>query len=82
VHHIFQNYFRVTLMDFGLLLWCMSFCVRAGCEVFGGSAVQCREGPTFFCAAHQCDSPAPGSPLAKGGCDFSSHCVWVGAGQD
>jgi len=36
----------------------------------------------FFCAAHQCDWPAPGSPLAKGGCGFSSHSVWGGAGQD
>jgi len=27
-------------MVFGLLLWCMSFCFWAGCEVFGGSAVR------------------------------------------
>jgi len=36
----------------------------------------------FYCAAHQCDWPAPGLPLATGGCGFSSHCVRGGAVQD
>jgi len=51
VHHIRWIYFRSTLMDFELLLWCMSFCVWAGCEVsfWGIGCIWCLYDADIMC---------------------------------